>query len=843
MLRRASRAPASRAVVRGAARGPALAVLAGMLLLAAVLLALAGIALHDRDQLFDRLRERNELMARVLADRATRDVEGAAMAASTLAELLRRGLAPEGPELRTALTQTLVNLPFLRAIGILDAQGLVIGSTDPGEVDRAIALDALGPLPPPDHDLLGRFVPSRGLMGLVRGATQRPTPPGVGFLPLVRCVQLPTRQRVYLVALLNPEAFATFQQVTINDGHAAAALASYGGQLIAATASVTRPVGADLTALPPYAQFLPRLEQGQWLGEGLREGAQIAAFRVSATRPLVVLVEYARDAAMAEWWAKSRALVAVGAAAVLLIGAMTALAARSMRAREAARHQLDQAQVELARRGRELSVTFKSLQELIFRTDAQGQVTFVNERWVAITGQDAASAAGARLWELVLADQREAARALFAADGSLGARQMQVAIAGSDGAVRHFGVSVMPLRQRGTLVGFAGSAVDVTERVVAQQRLQAQLAFTELLMEVSPLPSSVVDLSRRYVLVNKAWEDFTGRPRTEVIGRTVGVHLPTEEKLLHEAQDRALLASGLPQRYEATARHHDGSLRDVVVNKLLLPGEDGRPAGILSVLIDVTEFRHAERATLEARDAAEEASRAKSEFIANISHELRTPLQSIIGFSELGLVRGRAHEKLAAMFSDIHGAGQRMLELVDALLDVSKIESAVGTMNLERTDLRCLVRDVAHEFDPLLLPRQLRLDLVLPEQALRAKVDPTRLQQVLRNVLANAVKFSPAGGRIVVEGEQVDSGELHLAVSDEGPGIPGAELDAIFEAFVQSSRTKDGSGGTGLGLAICRKIVDAHGGHIHAVNRQPVGATFHITLPARADALTQPAEL
>lgn len=168
------------------------------------------------------------------------------------------------------------------------------------------------------------------------------------------------------------------------------------------------------------------------------------------------------------------------------------------------------------------------------------------------------------------------------------------------------------------------------------------------------------------------------------------------------------------------------------------------------------------------------------------------------------MVRGRQQEKLAAMVSDIHASGQRMLALVHDLLDVSKIESTVGTMPLERTDLRALVREVAHE------------------------VDPMHFQQVVRNVPAHAIKFSPFHGRIELSGQALPSGELHLSVRDRGPGIPPDEIEHVFEAFVQSSRTKDGSGGTGLGLAICRRILEAHGGRIHAEKLPGGGAVFHI---------------
>lgn len=257
--------------------------------------------------------------------------------------------------------------------------------------------------------------------------------------------------------------------------------------------------------------------------------------------------------------------------------------------------------------------------------------------------------------------------------------------------------------------------------------------------------------------------------------------------------------------------HADGSRRDTRIAKAAIADEHGRVTGVLSILMDVSEFREAERATQEARSAAEEASRSKSEFVANMSHELRTPLQSILGFAELGMMRGKATPKLAGMFEDIHSAGQRMLTLVNDLLDVSKLESTVGTFHMERIDLRGIVRPVIQELEPLLARSHLMMDVRLSGLPLIAKADPVRFQQVIRNVVANAIKFSPPGSTITLEGYIDSNGQANLVIRDEGPGIPDAELDRIFEAFVQSSKTKDGSGGTGLGLAICRKIVEAMG--------------------------------
>lgn len=324
-----------------------------------------------------------------------------------------------------------------------------------------------------------------------------------------------------------------------------------------------------------------------------------------------------------------------------------------------------------------------------------------------------------------------------------------------------------------------------------------------------------------------------GQSRHRVIGHN-GAHFMTHsDAALHAESDVDLRILGGTLRYEAKVTHSDGTRHDVMVTKVVLPSDSSHGAVLLSTMMDVSEFRAAERAIREARDAAEESSRTKSEFIANISHELRTPLQSILGFSELGEMRGRDTPKLQKMFGEIHASGSRMLALVNDLLDISKIESPVGSITLERADLRGLIQSVLHELSPLLDRKSILLTTELGTRALIAKVDPVRFQQVVRNVLANAIKFSPQEAEIVVLGEVTQDDLICISVRDHGVGVPVAELDTVFEAFIQSSMTKDGSGGTGLGLAICRKIVDAHGGRIEAGNMPDGGAVFRIYLPLR----------
>lgn len=806
-------------------------------------LALLAMGVQGRLTDTERTLDRAELMARVLADYADRNVEAAAQAAATLAELSLSGLEPSGPEMSTAIAQTLVNLPFLRGIALLEEDGTVLASNEPRVIGKRIPMQVFGPLPEARRDRVGALVQARTLSQLMQQTPAPVLPAGVSFLPLLRVVPQNSGRTQLIVMMLNPQAFTTYFEVFLENPNAAAVLAGYDGRLIAATSQLdAMEPGTQMQDLTPYTQYLPAREQASWVGRGLRAGTQLAAFHVAATRPLVVIVEYSRAELLEAAGPRERALQGAGAAALLLFTVLGLLWRRNLRSRTAAQSAIASAQAELARSERALSVTVKSVQELIFRCDSEGRLTYANERWQAISGEAARLAVGRSLAELTSQEHQAALRDLFDGRGPSGMRRLQAPILAADGVRREFEIAVLPLQEEGRIVGYAGSAVDITEQVWAQRGLQAQLSFNRRLMDLSPLPMSLVGLNRQYLLVNQAWEAFTGRRRELVVGQPVGTHLPEKERALHEEEDAILLSTGQARRYEARLRHHDGSLRDVQVNKLLLPGADGRPSGVLSVLADVTELRNAERATREARDVAEGASRMKSEFIANISHELRTPLQAIIGFSELAQLRSSGDERLQQMLQDIHAAGQRMLALVNDLLDLAKLDSGIGAVQHREVDLVPVVHSVVQELQPLLLRKQLRLQVQMQAPALPALADEKRLQQVLRNLLANAIKFSPAGGEIECRGELMARASqdepqaepapwLRLLVCDRGPGIPPQELEAIFEAFVQSSKTKDGAGGTGLGLAICRKIASAHGGSVRAFNRPGGGACFELLLP------------
>jgi CheY-like chemotaxis protein len=236
------------------------------------------------------------------------------------------------------------------------------------------------------------------------------------------------------------------------------------------------------------------------------------------------------------------------------------------------------------------------------------------------------------------------------------------------------------------------------------------------------------------------------------------------------------------------------------------------------------------------------ASRLKSEFLATMSHELRTPLNAVIGFAEV-LLAGDGDPLTASQAAharDILDAGQQLLILLNDVLDLTRIEA--GRLQIRVADLDLLVpaNQAREMIAPLVRERRVSVDIRLDRGAAMVAADPDRVRQVLLNLLTNAVKFTPPGGRVTLEGE-AGGRQLRVRVTDTGIGIDRGDLDKLFQPFTQiETGMARKHGGTGLGLAISRQLVEAMGGTIGCESVPGQGSTFWFTLPLAADPVTSP---
>jgi signal transduction histidine kinase/DNA-binding NarL/FixJ family response regulator len=229
----------------------------------------------------------------------------------------------------------------------------------------------------------------------------------------------------------------------------------------------------------------------------------------------------------------------------------------------------------------------------------------------------------------------------------------------------------------------------------------------------------------------------------------------------------------------------------------------------------------------------ERANAARSDFLAAMSHELRTPLNSIIGFSELlmappGRSDGRRGLDVVDQAGHIHSAGLQLLDLINEVLDLARVEAGRLELRYDRFDLAGLVAQTADAMAPLAERRSLRVGV--SGDPVHVEADPARIRQVIYNLLANALKFSPDGGRIHVD-VTVAAGEARLTVADEGPGIPASEHELVFEAFGQGKEGRLRSEGAGLGLAVARQLAEAHAGSLELSSQPPDGTTFTLRIP------------
>ncbi|MBI5383643.1 MAG: PAS domain-containing protein [Verrucomicrobia bacterium] len=405
-----------------------------------------------------------------------------------------------------------------------------------------------------------------------------------------------------------------------------------------------------------------------------------------------------------------------------------------------------------------------------------------------------------------------------------------------DGTQRWFSSTKAPLRDReGRIIGLVGVGRDITQRRRAEEALRASEMQLQAMLDNTTAVVYLKDLEGRYLLINHRFEQLFHVKREEIVGKTDYDIFPRELADVFRANDRRVLEAAGPVQLEETAPHDDGPHTYLSV-KFPLTDSSGQPHAVCGISTDITERKRAESEINRAKEAAEAANRAKSEFLANMSHELRTPLNSVIGFASI-LLRNKGgnlrHEDLLFL-ERIVVNGKHLLDLINQVLDLSKIEARRIDLDRAPVALERLVLDTLSQFEAQVRDRPIALKSELPSVLRPLLADERRLKQVLINLIGNAIKFTEKGAVTVrVQADAATHHPLRIEVADTGIGVRPDRLGLIFEAFRQGdTSTTRKYGGTGLGLTISKSLCDLMGYRLEVHSEPGKGSTFSVIFPA-----------
>jgi PAS domain S-box-containing protein len=403
------------------------------------------------------------------------------------------------------------------------------------------------------------------------------------------------------------------------------------------------------------------------------------------------------------------------------------------------------------------------------------------------------------------------------------------------------------------MLGMAGIAVGarrVGDDMREMEAAYGKLDMLERAINTARVGITIRDTRNRIWYTNPAEARMHGYEVEELIGKEVGIFSPTGTvKALSAEEMRAI--EGYSR--ESLNARKDGSVFPVYIVSEIVRDAKGDPIGIVAVSEDITGRKALEdklkeytehledmvgertRELESARREAEDANRAKSEFLTSMSHELRTPLHSVIGFAELmseGLA-GAMTEKQKEYLADILDGGRHLLSLINDILDISKVECGKTDFDLSDVDLKPVIERTLAMFREKALRHDIKLQSEVPDCLGTVAAEERRVKQVLFNLIGNAVKFTPDGGRVGVRARRTEK-EAVVEVWDTGIGISEKDMARIFNPFerADSAWAKEREG-TGLGLHVTRKFVELHGGRIWASSSPGKGSRFTFTLPLK----------
>jgi signal transduction histidine kinase/CheY-like chemotaxis protein len=462
---------------------------------------------------------------------------------------------------------------------------------------------------------------------------------------------------------------------------------------------------------------------------------------------------------------------------------------------------------------------------ICYEVSVRGELLYVSAEWTRLTGQNPSSALGYGYAPFLATEDVRARLAEAAVRPRLCEGDLR--LSRSDGGTVRLRTVSAPVFDGNEVVSFAGVAWEASQAAVAQgqhETMQRLAQRSEALLSALPDVLYQVSSDGQFLVCHAPAHVVPALSAELVLGRRLDDVLPLEAAHAATRSMRLAAENRSVQRFTVQVRTAEG-LRDLEVRVAAMETGD-----FVWVARDVTEARRAEAELVAAREAALESSRLKTQFLANISHEIRTPLNGILGVTQL--LRTMAMPAEAAEYLDVlQSSGESLLAIVNDVLDLSKIEANRLELDSVVFDVPQLVTNTARTFLPAAQKKGIEL-LVEVDAALEgpARGDPTRVGQILSNLVSNAVKFTDEG-RVRVTARRMDRDRVLLAVSDTGPGLPADQHERIFDPFTQAHASSSRRyGGTGLGLTITRRLARLMGGDVRVKSAPGAGSVFEVTL-------------
>jgi len=382
---------------------------------------------------------------------------------------------------------------------------------------------------------------------------------------------------------------------------------------------------------------------------------------------------------------------------------------------------------------------------------------------------------------------------------------------------------------------------NLSEQIEERQRIEAVVSAKQRYLSavLETMADGIITIETNGIIdsVNRSAEQIFGYTSDELKGKNVRILMNSRDSNNHDLYIKRYAASGssrfINKGRRLTGRHKDGSEIhvEIAINDTEI---DGRQI-VVGAIRDISHQVYIEQELLKAKSAAEKANLAKSQFLSNMSHELRTPLNAILGFSQLLLLGNSLGDEEKKNIEEIFHGGNHLLELINEVLDLSKIEIEKMELNLSRINLHSAISSAVDLTMPIALERS--ISIVIEEikcEYIEIYADPKRLKQVLINLLSNAVKYNKDHGQIKITIDDSGTKTIGVTITDSGQGIPEKELNNIFMPFSRLKTQGQTIEGTGIGLTITKRLIELMGGNITVISRIDEGSSFRFEIP-RAD--------